>query len=246
MKNNRFYVGFATAKEELDEVFKLRYDDMILEYNDSEISTNQRDIQHCDEYAQHIVVKDMANGGHIVGYYRMLSSDLVKNDKNYICEVEYNIDKLKSRGDKICEFSRAVIKKEYRGGVVILLLWQFIVKYMRENDFRFLIGTASFVGTDRERYLKEISYLVNNYPISDDYEITSLDTLADIQLLQEGDYDEKEVSRLIPPLIKAYISLGGKVSRQTFTDFSFCSVDLFVLVDLENCNDAFIDRIMSF
>lgn len=246
MKNTRFYVGLATTDEELDEVFKLRYEDMILEYSSENVSQNQRDIQPMDKYAQHIIVKDLSKDGRIVGYYRMLCSDALAEDKKFICEAEYNIDGLKACDDKVCEFSRAVIKKEYRGGVVILLLWQFIIKYMREHNFRYLIGTASFFGTDRERYIKEISYLVNSYPIVDSYNITTRDTLPDMHLLNASDYDEKEVLRMLPPLIKAYISVGGKVSKQSFTDWAFGSVDLFVLVDLDNCNEAFINRIMSF
>lgn len=246
MNNKRFYVGFATEQEELNEAYRLRYEDMVLEYDQSKLCENGLDVQPCDEYAKHIVVKDLALNGRIVGYYRMLPSDVVQNGKKFICETEYNIDNLKSRKDKICEFSRAVIKKEYRGGTIILLLWQFIIDYMRSNNFRYLIGTASFVGTDRSRYLKEISYLVNNYSISNDYQIVSKDPMPNMPLLSPDEYDDNEVLRLIPPLFKAYMSIGGKVSRQTFTDLSFCSVDLFVLVDLQNCNNAFIDKLMSF
>lgn len=245
MNNNRFYVGFATTDEELNELFKLRYEDIVLEYSAENIRENKLDIQEIDKYAQHIIVKDMEHNGQIVGYYRMLTSDALTDQVKFICEQEYNIDRLKSLGYKICEFSRAVVKKEYRGGIVVLLLWRFIVDCMRKNNVRFLIGDASFFGTDRDRYLREISYLVNNYSIPDEYQITSRDKLPTMRLLNAGEYDESEAARLIPPLIKAYIALGGKVSRQTFTDTDFCSVDLFVLVDLENCNEAFINRIMS-
>lgn len=246
MKNDRFFVGFATTPEELDEIYKLRYEDMILEYCQDNINENGRDIQSYDDYAQHIVVKDLSNGGAIIGYYRMITDKaVIGNGRKFVCEEEFNIDYLKSCGEKVCEFSRAVVKKNYRGGIVILLLWQFILNYMKENGYRFLIGDASFFGVNREEYIKEISYLVNNYKIDEEYKIKSLDGLPDMKLLTSDEYDEKEVMRSIPPLIKAYISLGGKVSSQTFTDMAFKSVDLFVLVDMQNCNDAYMNRILS-
>ena len=126
-----------------------------------------------------------------------------------------------------------------------MLLWQFILNYMKANNYRYLIGDASFFGIDRDKYVKEISYLVNNYAISDEYAVTSCDVLPPMKLLEADEYDDKEVMRSIPPLIKAYVSLGGRVSKQTYTDLKFKSVDLFVLVDLENCNDAYLNRILS-
>lgn len=245
MKSNRFYVGFATTDDELNEIYKLRYEDIVLEYSSNNTTSDKRDIQPIDKYAQHIIVKDLQHDGQIVGYYRMLTSDALTGNMKFICENEYNIDQLKSLGYKICEFSRAVVKKEYRGGIVVLLLWRFIIQCMRDNNVRFLIGDASFFGTDRDRYLQEISYLVNNYSIPDEYQIITRDNLPPMQLLKVGEYDEHEVLRKIPPLFKAYVAIGGKVSKQTFTDTDFCSVDLFVLVDLDNCNEAFVNRIMS-
>lgn len=245
MKNNRFFVGFATAPEELDEVYKLRYEDMVLEYCKENVVENCRDVQSYDEYSKHIIVKDLAMGGGIVGYYRMITGDALTHGKTFVCEEEFNIDCLKKRDCRIAEFSRAVIKKEYRGGIVVLLLWQFILNYMKANNYRYLIGDASFFGIDRDKYVKEISYLVNNYAISDEYAVTSCDVLPPMKLLEADEYDDKEVMRSIPPLIKAYVSLGGRVSKQTYTDLKFKSVDLFVLVDLENCNDAYLNRILS-
>lgn len=136
-------------------------------------------------------------------------------------------------------------EKSYRGGVVVLLLWQFILKYMKDNGYRYLVGDASFFGTDRDKYVKEISYLVNNYALPNEYEVTSRDNLPSMAIVSADEYDEKEVLRGIPPLIKAYVSLGCKVSNQTFTDTVFKSVDLFVLVDMLNCNDAYMNRILS-
>lgn len=111
MRNDRFWVGFATTPEELDEVYRLRYEDMVLEYCQDNVNASGRDIQSYDEYSRHIVVKDKSAGGVIVGYYRMITSESLCNGRKFVCEEEFNIDKLKSFGNRMCEFSRAVVKK---------------------------------------------------------------------------------------------------------------------------------------
>lgn len=238
----RYEVKFATTPQELDEVYKLRYEDLVLEYNQT--APNRSDKSPYDEYARHLIVKDITTG-QICGYYRMITSEAVADGKNFVCEEEFNIDTLKAQGDKICEFSRAVIKKEFRGSGILLLLWKFILNYILENDYRYLVGDASFFGTDREVYKEEISYLINNYCCDKALNIISRDTLPPMQLIDTSELNGKQILRKLPPLIRGYIAVGAKVAPQPFSDFKFGSVDVFILVDMQNCNNDFINRMLK-
>lgn len=245
MKNNRFTVEFASSQEDMEKIYKLRYEDMILEYCADNVNEQGIDNNEYDSYAQHIVVKEIATG-EVVGYYRMITSEAIANGKTFVCEEEYNVDSLKQSGEKICEFSRAVVKKEFRGGVVLLLIWKFILNYMLTNGVRYMIGDASFYGTDRDKYVNEISYLVNNFAIDPSLGITSRDTLPPMKLLPPEQCDEKSAQANLPALIKAYVTIGAKISAETFTDRVFGSVDVFILVDLQHYNEAYVKRLLSF
>ena len=241
MTNDRFEVKFATTRQELDELYKLRYEDLVLEYNPS--AANVSDETDYDKYAQHLIVKEVATG-QICGYYRMITSEAAVGDK-FVCEEEFDIDTLKAQGDKICEFSRAVVKKEFRGGMVLLLLWKFILNYMAENNYRYLVGDASFFGTDREAHKEEISYLINNYCCDPALNIISRDPLPPMQLADTSALNAREVLRKLPPLIRGYIAVGAKVAAQPFTDFKFGSVDVFILLDMHNCNTDYVNKILK-
>ena len=241
MNNERFEVKLATTREELDGVYKLRYEDLVLEYNDG--SASDTDESAYDQYARHLIVKEVATG-QIVGYYRMITSDSLTGDNKFVCEEEFDIDTLKAKGDKICEFSRAVIKKEFRGGMVLLLLWKFILNYMFENNYRYLVGDASFFGTDREQYREEISYLINNYCCDPSFNIISRDTLPPMEIMDTSNLIGQQILRKLPPLIRAYINVGAKVAPQPFVDVKFGSVDVFILVDLQNCNTDYVHRML--
>lgn len=242
MNNERFEVKFATTRQEMDELYKLRYEDLVLEYNQTTLNAN--DQSDYDDYAKHLIVKDLETG-QICGYYRMITSDAAGGGKKFVCEEEFNIDTLKAQGDKICEFSRAVIKKEYRGSAVLLLLWKFILDYINENKYRYLVGDASFFGTDREVYKEEISYLVNNHCCDLSLNIISRDTLPPMQMIDTSELNGKQILRKLPTLIRGYIALGAKVAPQPFSDFKFKSVDVFILLDMQNCNTNYINRMFK-
>lgn len=245
MKNAKFSVGFAVTPEELKGAYKLRYEDLVLSYRKDNVTEQGYDTNDYDEYAKHIIVKEVATG-EIVGYYRMIESEHLPTGKTFVCEEEYQFDELKRSGDKICEFSRAVVKKEYRGGVVLLLLWKFILQYMLDNGVRYMIGDASFYGTDRDAYVNQISYLVNNYAIDPALNVRSKDVLPPMQLVPTDGFDERMMLNSLPPLIKAYITIGARISNETFTDTVFGSVDVFILVDLHHYNEAYVNRLLSF
>lgn len=243
MSNDRFIVKFATTRQELDEVYKLRYEDLVLEYNRN--APNVSDESQYDKYAQHIIVKEVATG-QVCGCYRMITDEAAVGGRKFACEEEFDIDSLKAQGDKICEFSRAVIKKEFRGGAVLLLLWKFILNYMLENNFRYLVGDASFFGTDREAYKEEISFLINNYRCDAALNIISRDNLPPMQLIDTSDLNEKQILRKLPPLIRAYLSVGAKVAPQPFTDYVFRSVDVFIVLDMQNCNTEYVNKLIKY
>ena len=245
MKNAKFSVGFATTQEELMGAYKLRYEDLVLSYRQDNVTELGYDTNSYDAYAKHIIVKENETG-EIVGYYRMIESGDLSDGQTFVCEEEYQFDSLKRSGEKICEFSRAVVKKEYRGGVVLLLLWKFILQYMLDNGVRYMIGDASFYGTDRDVYVKQISYLVNNYAIDPSLNIRSRDTLPPMQLIDTSGSDDREMINSLPPLIKAYVTIGAKISHETFTDTVFGSVDVFILVDLHHYNEPYVKRLLSF
>lgn len=242
MINERFEVKFATTRQELDELYKLRYEDLVLEYNPS--APNASDESAYDKFAQHIIVKDIITG-QICGSYRMITSEAAIGGNKFVCEEEFDLDTLKAQGDKICEFSRAVIKKEFRGSAVLFLLWKFILNYMFENNYRYLVGDASFFGTDREVYKEEISYLINNYSCDEKLNITSRDTLPPMQFIDTDNLNGRQILRKLPPLIRGYIAAGAKVAPQPFSDFKFGSVDVFILLDLQNCNTDYVNRLLK-
>lgn len=241
MNEQKFTVKLAETEQELASAMKLRLE-MLVEYNPKKAELTS-DLSDWDKDAKHLIVKDN-NTNEVIGYYRMIISKHCNERDRFVCESEFDIAPIKKTGLRLCEFSRAVVKKEYRNGSTLILLWRFILDYVLKNDCRYLIGDVSFPGTDREQYIEQISYVANHFVI-DKFDVRSKDMLPPMQLLDETQYDAKTVKRSLPALVKAYTSFGGKLSTQTFIDKEFGSVDLFVLLDTTEFNWSYVNRLVG-
>ena len=238
----KFSVRFATTESEITSAYRLRFNDMLMQYRSDAKSVNGLDITPCDAYAKQIVCIDNETG-EVVGCYRMITDDCLPKGERFLCEDEFNIDKLKSTGEKIMELSRAVVKTEYRNSSVLPLLLRFIVLYIRENGYRFVIGDASFFGTDKNQYAQELAYLAQNFAIDNSLNVYS--TQADqIDYSAVQPLTADEARKRLPALLKVYTSFGAKVSTTAFSDYDFGSIDVFILLDAKNCNDEYINRLL--
>ena len=236
MEQEKFTVKFAETKEELEATFALRYNDMILEYNSESKNEQNLDKNVFDDIARQIIIINNETK-EVVGCYRLIDNAFFKNKLNsFTCEDEFNISKIKSLGHRTCELSRAVIKKEYRTGLPLLLIWRFIYKYVMNNSIRFLLGDASFFGINPQEHINCLSYLAHHHAINDEFEVTSLNDKPQIKLLNKEDVNLDNAKSNLPPLIKAYITFGSKFSKEYFIDRDFKSIDVFTLLDFENCN----------
>ena len=241
MEREKFSVKFAETKAEKEGAYALRYRDMLLEYRADASCEDGLDITPCDAYAKQVICIDN-DTDEVVGCYRIVTSDELPCGEKFVSEEEFDISELKATGERIAELSRAVVKREYRNSVVLMLLLRFIVQYIRKENYRFIIGEASFFGTDKNAYQKELSYLAHYHSFADNG-VRSLEE-EQITILPKEQLDVAEIKRNLPPLIRAYLGFGAKVSADSFTDRTFGSVDVFILLDSADYNEAYINRLL--
>lgn len=238
----KFTVKFAETEEENNKAYALRYSDMLKEYRPELNILNGLDKSEYDEYAKQIICIDN-DINEVVGCYRIITSDILPKGNTFICEEEFNIDELKNSGMRIAELSRAVVKNEYRNSPVLMILFKYILNYLIEQKYRYIIGEASFHGVDKNEFVTELSYLAHYHGL-EEYKITSKED-KQITLIDKDKIDVMKTKRSLPPLIRAYLSFGAKVSKVSFTDWDFGSVDVFILMDSKWFNEAFVKRFIK-
>ena len=222
--------------EELREVQKLRYDYLLKDFDSRKNAGDGLDDDGWDAFTDSILVVDKQSG-RIAGTYRVATEKTLRGTP-FKSEEEFDISALKSDPDGIVEAGRAVVHEDYRTGGVVGLLWKALVSYAKDCRLRYIFGTCSLHGTDPSLYVNCTSFL-NQYYLSDRFDIRAAHNPFEYGTRKDLSFPEANV----PGLLKAYLKMGAKVSRNGYIDYDFNSCDVITILDTQNMNERYIRRI---
>jgi len=234
----------AASPEEFRAAQRLRYDVFVQELGGAGPMVDhavrlERDIY--DPYCDHLLLYDLAcqhgKTGEVVGGYRILTSENAKKIGRFYSEDEYDLDVLKASGRRLMELGRSCLHPNYRGGSAMLYLWQALSRYIFDRNIEILFGVASFHGTDISAIKEPLSLLHHNHLAPRDLRVRAKGpNYQSMNLVELQDMDKKRAMLSVPALIKAYLRLGGCVGEGAFVDQAFNTVDVCMIVDVENLN----------
>lgn len=235
-----FIIKLAETEKERNGLFRLRYFDLLQYYNESYVNETEEDKDEYDEYCDHLIIVDKKKD-EIVGTYRLIKSEHLTTLKNFLTEKEFNLDPLKKYN--ILEVGRAVVKEEYRSGVVIMLLWKAVINYAIDNGVDFMVGTASFQGVDPSLYADAFAYMGDNY-LSPEEIRCEVNHESCFPLKLKEDYNAFEAKKQMPPLVKGYLNLGATIGNGVFADIPFNSLDVLIVLKIKEINQRYLNRLL--
>ena len=245
---DNFIIKIADKKSELKKAQALRYS--VFYKEKKAIPTISKkilrlDYDKVDKFADHLIVIDKNRKGiknKIVGTYRLIRGDVAAHSGGFYTSSEFDLSKILNsyENNKILELGRSCVHQDYRNGTIMNLLWKAIAEYVKLHDIKILLGCASFHGTDIMKYTNELSYLRNNFSLPDELLVKSLDT----KIYPAYNEINSKINDLrtfvkLPPLIKGYLRLGGRVSHDCFIDYKFNTIDLCVIVKTDNIDKKY-------
>lgn len=243
MKSGNFILKLASTKEEMEQLFHLRYEELLLFYNKNNKNEDHLFIDEYDHVCDHLICYDTVKK-QVAGTYRLVLEEHIKEIGSFITESEYDITKLKS--NRLLELGRAVVKEEYRDGSVIRLLWRGLIKYALIKNVKYLFGTGSFHGQNLNEYDHALSYIYYNHLSSEEFRVKAQpDSRRDMNLVAKSDLDNDKIKEQMPALIKGYIKVGATFGEDVYIDVLFNSIDVFVLVDIEKVNPNILKRFLG-
>ena len=245
---DNFIIKIADKKSELKKAQALRYS--VFYKEKKAIPTISKkilrlDYDKVDKFADHLIVIDKNRKGiknKIVGTYRLIRGDVAAHSGGFYTSSEFDLSKILNsyENNKILELGRSCVHQDYRNGTIMNLLWKAIAEYVKLHDIKILLGCASFHGTDIMKYTNELSYLRNNFSLPDELLVKSLDTKIYPAYTEiNSKINDLRTFVKLPPLIKGYLRLGGRVSHDCFIDYKFNTIDLCVIVKTDNIDEKY-------
>ena len=239
LKVGSFRLKTADTVDELKKAFQLRYEVFHYEFKGSGKATGW-DIDEYDFNCDHLIIVDEKTNT-LAGTYRLNSS---KFSERFYSSKEFNTERiLASEGTKI-ELGRACVKKEYRRGIVISLLWKGIADYMTKNQAQILFGCASFqVKTARQtallhRYFFEERKYAPEYfsPPTLAFKMPDFEAWEAHYKRALTSQERAEAESLIPSLCKAYLKMGAFLGGEPAWDEDFKCIDFLTILQREDLN----------
>ena len=245
---DNFVIKVAEKKSELKKAQALRYS--VFYKEKKAIPTISKkffrlDYDKVDKFADHLIVIDKNRKGmknKIVGTYRLIRGDIATHFGGFYTSSEFDLSKILNsyKNNQILELGRSCVHQDYRNGTIMNLLWKAIAEYVKLYDIKILLGCASFHGTDVMKYTNELSYLRKNFSLPDEFSVKSLDpNIYPAYTEINSNINDLRTFVKLPPLIKGYLRIGGKVSHDCFVDYKFNTIDLCVIVNTNNIDEKY-------
>lgn len=234
--DNLYEITLAKTDAELEKVFAFRYQIFHKELGYESDALHEQAVKDhdvYDPYCDHLILRNCTSN-EIIGTYRFLQLKRLPKATPMYSETEFNLSKLHTAKLNLVEIGRAAIHKDYRDGLAIQLLWIGLAKYIEQEDVEYYCGLTSLPqGTTVEVARDIYQYCIEkNLILPEELRVTPNpeNKIAGLDL-QNNAINTAQVKRQLPPLLRAYFSVGCYVGGEPALDVVFDVIDFFTLMD---------------
>ena len=246
---SRYRVKLAETAVEREGAQRLRYrvfvEEMGARATPDEVKA-RREWDDFDPFFDHLILESLDPAiadplDRVVGVYRLMRGDVAAAGRGFYGAGEYDLTPIAESGRACVELGRSCVAREHRGGPAMHLLWNGLASYVLERDIQLLFGVASFHGTDPAPLAEALSYLHHEHLAPQDLRVRAQPAhYLDMNLMPREAIDAPRALQAIPPLIKAYLRLGGFVGDGAFIDEDFNTIDVCVVMDTGRMTERYL------
>lgn len=188
-----------------------------------------------DAHVDHLLLidpqRDVAGGDdHVIGAYRLMSDRVAADLGRFYSEAEFDLTPLRRSGRRLIELGRSCVHRDHRRGAAMLHLWNALAAHVIDGGFEVLFGVASFPGADPVAHAPALAWLSAHHRTPAPLRVSVQPGPNALAMDGAGDAG-CDATAAIPPLIRAYLRLGGTVGEGAYLDHDFNTTDVFLMVD---------------
>lgn len=189
-----------------------------------------------DPYCEHLLVRD--NDGKLVASTRLLTCAGAEKAGSFYSAHEFAMAPIAGLQGRKLEVGRTCVHADYRSGATIAVLWSGLAQYAVEHDIDYLFGCASIPMEDKpEDAYRIMEDIRHRYMSAPDLRVSPSQPLP----TREVDYTKTRM----PPLLKAYVSLGARACGEPYWDADFNCADVFMLLNLREMHPRYAKRFLG-
>ncbi len=231
-ETEQFVVKITRDPEELLKTLKLRYQIFFLEMQGRQ-NLFELDFDDFDLTSDHLVVEEKSTK-EVVACCRLRNS--AKTDKFYSSQ-EFEISGLIKEAGRKVEIGRVCVRKEFRSGSLVLLLWRGLAEYMRSFEIQILFGCCSEPGVDAANAITVFNKIKQKGKLNDKFNVIQTEAYSNQQfqlLLADPEPATGLTEYHFSSLLQIYLTIGCQVAGPPAFDYDFNCTDFLVFLEIEN------------
>ena len=249
---SRYRVKLAETEAEREAAQRLRYRVFVEEMGAARHARRRRAARRewddFDPYFDHLILVSLDPAiadplDRVVGVYRLMRGEVARGRARLLRRRRVRPRaRSPAPGAPAVELGRSCVAREHRGGPAMHLLWNGLASYVLERGIELLFGVASFHGTDPGAAGRGARLPAPRAPGA---ARPPGPGAAGALPRHEPDAARRRSTRpralqAIPPLIKAYLRLGGFVGDGAFVDRDFNTIDVCVVMDTGRMTERYL------
>lgn len=200
--------------------------------------TADLDSDHYDAKCDHVLIEESKSGA-LVCCFRLLPFENGSEiDTSYSAQF-YDLEALHSFPDRVVEMGRFCVHPDHRKGEVLRIAWGAMTRYVDARHIKLLIGCSSFQGVDADTYSDVFALLKDNHLAPTHWlprpKAANIFEFARKLSLRRA--DKTQGMRLMPPLLRGYLSMGGWVSDHAVIDHDMNTLHVFTGLEISRVPD---------
>ncbi|MBX2856099.1 MAG: GNAT family N-acetyltransferase [Rhodobacteraceae bacterium] len=236
LTRGKYSVRIAETEDDVRAAQKLRHEVFIASRGApvSEKTAAGIDSDDFDADCDHVLIEERRTGK-LVCCFRLLP---LKNGeeigRSYSAQY-YELSNLKTFPGPIVEMGRFCIHPDHRDSEVLRIAWGAMTRYVDTRGFELLCGCSSFEGNDAQAYADAFALLKDKHLAPTRWlpRPKAPNIFKFAKLLRFKRPDNRQAMRLMPPLLRGYLSLGGWVSDHAVIDRDLNTLHVFTGLEVK-------------
>ncbi|APX24621.1 MAG: GNAT family N-acetyltransferase [Rhodobacteraceae bacterium] len=187
------------------------------------------DIDRFDSLCRHVLIEDTAESALVACFRYLWLGDGAAITDSYSAQY-YDLHRLAAFDGPAMELGRFCLRPGSNDPDILRLAWAAITALVDRGGARLLFGCASFAGTNPERYAPAFAHLRGRHLAPEAWRVGEK-APERVGFPQTG-ADARAAMRLIPPLLRTYLGMGGWVSDHAVVDREMNTLHVFTAVEV--------------
>lgn len=242
LTRGRYDVRLAETDDDIRAAQRLRHQVFVADRGverSAEADPTVGDDEHLDADAydsicDHVLISERKTGDLICCFRLLPLESGAEIDRSYSAQF-YELSSLRDFSGKIVEMGRFCIHPNHRNADVLRVAWAAMTRYVDTRGFELLCGCSSFEGNDAQEYADAFALLREKHLAPKRWlpRVKAKNVFRFGKLLRLRRSDPAKAMRMMPPLLRGYLSLGGWVSDHAVIDRDLNTLHVFTGLEVK-------------